>query len=75
MVVVGDRVFPSGRLARVVQAEVAAQGIATHSPTEGPVESGEVDGGCERETDQVCKAVSILQENLKMNKQQECMVI
>ena len=65
--IVGDRIFFGGGLARVVQTEVPAQGVAAHGPTEGLVEFGEVDGCCQEEIYQVCRATSILQERLKMN--------
>ena len=68
--IVGDRVFPGGGLAGVVQAEVPAHRIAAHGPAEGLVEFGEVDGCCQGESNQVWRATSILQDNLKMNEKQ-----
>ena len=68
MPIVGDRVFPGGGLAGVVQAEVFAQGVVAHGPAEVPVEFGEGGGGCQRSTKQLWMETSILLVWLKQEK-------
>ena len=51
--IVRDRARFGKGSACVVQAEVVAQGVTAHGQTEGLVEFGQVDGGCQGESNQV----------------------